>query len=82
VPISRSLILQERRVFAHNLKEARRQAKITQDELAKITGMTQAFISKIENSESSVSLVNAKHLADALQLPLCKLLNPIEPVEK
>jgi len=75
---SQSLIQKERRIFAHNLAEARKQADLTQDDLVKITGLTQSFISKVENAEANVSLDNANRLAFAVKQPLWKLLNPVE----
>jgi transcriptional regulator with XRE-family HTH domain len=69
---------QERIAFARNFRKARKEADLNQDEIAAITGLTQSFISRVENGETSVSLINAKRLADALKQPLCKLINPEE----
>jgi transcriptional regulator with XRE-family HTH domain len=73
-----SEIEQECRAFASNFREARIQADLTQEEIANITGLTQAFISKMENDETSVSLPNAIRLAAAVNKPICKLLKPAE----
>ncbi|MEP6605074.1 MAG: helix-turn-helix transcriptional regulator [Nitrosospira sp.] len=73
-----SLILQERRIFAHNFKQARKKANITQIQLEERTGLTQAFISNVENSKKPISLDSANILAAAIGQPLWQLLTPVE----
>ena len=75
-PKSKKMVQQERRLFAHNLRQARKSAKLTQESLTKITGLSQAFISNVENAKSTINLDNAKTLADAVGQPLWKLLTP------
>lgn len=77
-----TLILQERRIFARNFKRARKKAGLTQEQVSKKTGFTQAFISEVETAKSSINLDNANILADAVEQPLWKLLNPSEPLEE
>src|SRR5687768_18577503 len=72
------LILLERKIFARNFKKARKEAGLKQREIEKMTGLTQSFISEVENAVSAISLDNAKRLADAVKKPLWKLLSPTE----
>lgn len=57
-------------VLAENLIKARSQMKITQKELANITGIYQADISKIERGLANPSLSTLKRLADGMGLKL------------
>jgi len=72
----RTFILQERRIFAKNLKQAREDAGFTQNELSRITGLTQSFLSKVENARNNISLDKMIILADAIGKPLSQLLVP------
>jgi transcriptional regulator with XRE-family HTH domain len=72
----RAVILQERRIFAINLKQAREDAGFTQNDISKITGMTQSFLSKVENARNNISLDNMIVLSDAIGKPLSLLLTP------
>jgi DNA-binding XRE family transcriptional regulator len=75
---STDLALLHRRIFARNFKQARKESGLTQDALSKITGLTQAFISNVENAKDAISLDNANILADAVGQPLRQLLTPPE----
>ncbi len=77
-PDSDELALEDRRNFVRNFKNARKQANITQEELVKRTGLTQAFISNIEKLKTNFSLDNASILANAVGIPLWQLLSPPE----
>jgi transcriptional regulator with XRE-family HTH domain len=66
----------ERIIFARNLQAARKAAGQTQGQMGRIAGLAQPFISDLENGKTTVSLDNAAYLADALGLPLYKLLMP------
>lgn len=75
---NKNLIHKERKIFASNLKKARLEAGLTQEDLVKRTNLTQAFISDVETGKSTVSLDNASLLADAVGQPLWKLQKPSE----
>jgi transcriptional regulator with XRE-family HTH domain len=72
------IIMHERRIFARNFKEAREKAGLTQMQIMEITGLTQALISRIENGRGDVKIDTARRLAEAVNQPLCKLVNPVE----
>jgi transcriptional regulator with XRE-family HTH domain len=67
-------ILKKRKIFAKNLKAARIEAGLTQNDVVKITGLTQTFLSRVETAQTNISLDNALLLAEVVHQPLCKLL--------
>ena len=64
--------------FVRNFKKARLEADIRQEELVKTTGLTQSFISNIENLKTNFSLDNASILAKAVGKPLWEMLRPLD----
>lgn len=52
--------------FAYLLKWHRQQAKLTQTEVAKAVGMTQAQIARIENAENETTVSRFKKLMDVV----------------
>lgn len=75
-PESSDLILQQRKIFAHNFKKARKEAGLTQKQLIVKTGLRQAFISEVERGLTTLSVDNATLLAAAVNQSLGDLLNP------
>jgi transcriptional regulator with XRE-family HTH domain len=69
-------IPKERIIFARNLRTARKATGQSQGAIGKIAGLAQPFISEVELGKTTVSLDNAAHLADAVGIPLYKLLMP------
>ena len=67
-----------RRIFAENLKRARKEAGFTQEALAKKAGMSGSYLSKIETTQNNVSLDKMNDLADAVGKLLPQLLTPPE----
>jgi DNA-binding XRE family transcriptional regulator len=67
-----------RRVFARNFKQARKEANLTQEDIVKMTGLTQPFISRVENARTTINIDNAELLAVAVKKPLWILLNPVK----
>lgn len=70
------LVPPERLTFARNFKKARKAAGLTQQAIQKRTGISQPFLSKVENGSSTINLDNAAQLADVVGQPLWKLLKP------
>lgn len=61
-------------VFADRLWDARRQAGMTQVELADAVGTSQSAISQLESGEHNPSLVTVRRLADALDVSVATLV--------
>src|ERR1041384_3852543 len=60
----------DRRAFLRLLRRVRIDAKLTQSQLAKILGVTQARISKYEQGERRIDMLELKRICDAIHLPL------------
>jgi len=60
----------DRRVFLRLLRRVRIEAKLTQAQLAKILGVTQARVSKYEQGERRIDMLELKAVCDAIKLPL------------
>jgi transcriptional regulator with XRE-family HTH domain len=54
--------------FGRRLAELREQAKLSQPDLAKKSGLSIRTISRLENGVNEVSFANALSLADALEV--------------
>jgi len=66
----------DRKVFLRLLRRVRIEAKLTQAELAKMLGVTQARISKYEQGERRIDMLELKRICDAVRLPLIELPTP------
>ena len=60
-------------VIAMRVRELRLAKGISLAELARLTGMSKAMLSKIENAQTSCSLSSLARLADALAVPVTAL---------
>lgn len=60
--------------FGRNVQLARQALGISQEELAFRAGLHRTYIGMVERSERSISLQNAKKIADALNVKLDTLL--------
>ena len=68
----------DRKVFLRLLRRVRVEAKLTQAELAKILGVTQARISKYEQGERRIDVLELKTICDAVRLPLTEFARRFE----
>lgn len=60
--------------FGRNVQTARQALGISQEELAFRAGLHRTYIGMVERAERSISLQNAKKIADALNVKLDTLL--------
>ena len=67
-----------RNVFLRLLRRVRIEAKLTQAQLAKILGVTQARISKYEQGERRIDMLELKTICDAIKLPLTEFARRFE----
>jgi transcriptional regulator with XRE-family HTH domain len=68
----------ERKVFLRLLRRIRVDAKLTQADLAKILGVTQARISKYEQGERRVDILELKNICTAVGFPLTEFSRQLE----
>lgn len=61
--------------FGQNVQAQRQALSISQEELAYRAGLHRTYIGIVERAERSISLQNAKKIADALNVKLDKLLD-------
>ena len=64
--------------FGERVQSLRNQAGISQEKLAELAEMHRTYISGIERGERNVSLINIMRLANALNLPVSKLMEGID----
>lgn len=62
------------RIFGRNIQKLRLNLNISQEELADRAGLHRTYIGMVERSERSISLQNAKKIADALNVKIDNLL--------
>jgi transcriptional regulator with XRE-family HTH domain len=68
----------DRKVFLRLLRRVRIEAKLTQAQLAKILGVTQARISKYEQGERRIDMLELKAVCDAIEFPLTEFARRFE----
>lgn len=61
-------------MFGRNVQAARQALGISQEELAFKAGLHRTYIGMVERAERSISLQNAKKIADALNVKIDTLL--------
>jgi transcriptional regulator with XRE-family HTH domain len=68
----------DRKVFLRLLRRVRIEAKLTQADLAKILGVTQARVSKYEQGERRIDMLELKTICDAVKLRLVEFARRFE----
>ena len=68
----------ERKVFLRLLRRIRLEAKLTQTDLAKLLGVTQARVSKYEQGERRMDVLELKRVCDAVGFPLIEFARQFE----
>ncbi|EGN2600648.1 helix-turn-helix transcriptional regulator [Salmonella enterica] len=66
----------ERLFFARRFREARKAARMSQREIRERCGVSQSFVSDVENGKNSINIDSMSTLAKAVGVPLWKLLRP------
>jgi len=56
--------------FGENLKQLRKQKKLTQEKLAEYAGLDRTYIGGIERGERNISLINIEKIAKALDIEI------------
>ena len=63
-----------RRIFAENLRKARRAKELSQEGLAELAGLHRTYVGSVERAERNVSIDNMERLAAAVGVALPELL--------
>ena len=61
--IGKTIYTEEHRYLVARLRKAREQARLTQKQVAQQLGVTQSFISKVENSQYRLDVIQLKEFA-------------------
>lgn len=62
-----------RKLFAENLKEIMQERDLTQNDIAKMAGVSQSFMSRILSAKSSASVKVVVNLSYSLRIKMDKL---------
>lgn len=68
----------EHRILISLLREIREDKSLTQSQLAELIGSDQTFISKIENSERRIDLIELRVICKALNQPFLEFVEQLE----
>ncbi len=68
-----------RTIFARNLRLARSQAGLSQDQLATLAGLNSNFVGRLEREQSSPTLETIEALARALNQDVIRFLSFNDP---
>lgn len=60
--------------FGAKLRLIRNRKGFSQERLAELAGLHQTYISSVERGERNISLLNISKLAEALEVPMTKLM--------
>lgn len=64
--MEKSVISRDYSLFLEHLKNARKKAGVTQEQLARLLGETQSFVSKCERGERRLDIVEVRAFCNAL----------------
>jgi transcriptional regulator with XRE-family HTH domain len=71
----RQRVVSAREVLAENMRGLREARSLSQEALAAHSGLHRTYVSQVERCKVNVSLDNVQRIADALGVPLHKLLD-------
>ena len=63
-----------RRIFAENLRKARLAKKLSQEDLAEVSGLHRTYVGSVERAERNVSIDNMERLSAAVGISMPELL--------
>ena len=63
-----------RRIFAENLRKARQEKRLSQEDLAELASLHRTYVGSVERAERNVSIDNMERLAAAVGVTLPELL--------
>ena len=63
-----------RRIFAENLRKARLAKKLSQEDLAELSGLHRTYVGSVERAERNVSIDNMERLSAAVGVSLPDML--------
>lgn len=76
--MEKSVISRDYSLFLDRLKEARKKAGLTQEQLARLLGETQSFVSKCERGERRLDIVEVRTFCLALSVPFSSFATQLD----
>ena len=67
-----------RGIFAENLRKARLANKLSQEDLAEVSGLHRTYVGSVERAERNVSIDNMERLSAAVGVSLPDLLKEVK----
>ncbi len=71
VAMKRNLLIK----FGNRVRELRLSLGLSQEELAARAGVHRTYVGMVERAEKNITLENIEKLANALEIPIYKLMN-------
>lgn len=78
--MEKSIYSDEYAKFLDHLKQSRKEASITQEQLAESLGQTQSFISKVERGERRLDLVELRAFCNALGVDFPSFVSQLDKI--
>jgi transcriptional regulator with XRE-family HTH domain len=63
--------------FGNSLREERKKADLSQEELARLAGLDRSYVGSVERGERNITLANIVRLVHALDITPAKLLDDL-----
>lgn len=76
--MDKSIHTRQYRMLIGLIREERERRHVTQEQLASALSMKQAVISKIENCERRIDMLEMRQICLALEVPLVEIINKFE----
>jgi transcriptional regulator with XRE-family HTH domain len=71
-----------RRLVGLNLVRLRNERGLTQEAFSEISGMTQGYISDVENGRRNPTVMTLHQIAESLDVHASEMLRPVDPEKK
>jgi len=78
--MTKTIFTQEYSLFLRHLRDSRKKAGLTQEQLADQLNQTQSFISKCERGERRIDVVELRAFCMALEIPIEEFIRQLEEI--
>jgi len=78
--MEKSLFSSDYAAFLEQLKEARKKANLTQEQVAERLGQTQSFVSKVERGERRLDVVELRAFCKALEISFTSFITRFDKI--
>jgi transcriptional regulator with XRE-family HTH domain len=78
--MTKTIFTQEYHLFLRYLRDCRKQAGLSQEQLAERLNQTQSFISKCERGDRRIDVIELRAFCLALEIPLEEFISQLEEI--